>query len=1228
MLDRIWEVLGYIFALNGEAFRIATTVPNGLTFALVIVLLAGISQGIGQSVVLFLNQVRPSRFVVSLLINAVLFTGGFLALGLSTWLVTLLPGATIVPPSYLVIVLGAAYAPLLFSFLGAMPYLGLPILNILSIWNLLAMVVGFGAVTNLPISDSFRYVGLGWVLLQILQNTVGRPIAKLGKNMANRAAGVELVTSRRGLAASMQDRLDQVPTRWQEELNQRMASLNQGDVVGAVIGNDPPAMAMAGGGGSGATVSSTTLPAADGVISQERSGTVKTILGVVAMVALTLLMLVLLRPLRQWWFGWFSTFPDLVQLVLNLVWVGLVALVVAGLLAPLETLGWWAGWYEDDVNTTVNAGSLAQAPAPDQTFSRYVVYLDGIGKSTFEYLPDIEEFLDTLAPTLPADVALVRGIMPYSVMNAPLDEDRPLAFLWRYADKLRFANPMSILGLLVNIRNILIVGVSADKRYGPLYNQGMAQVVYNGLVKNGYPLESGIPITFIGYSGGGQMSCASAPYLKRALGAPVDVISLGGVMSANINLLKLEHLYHLVGEQDTVERIGPKMFPGRWKIFPLSYWNRAKRRGKISIIPMGPVGHQVPGGILDPDLILEDGRSSLQQTIDTINAILQGNLVLGEDMANQRKPSHYDIFRASPLVQSQSYPLHQQPDPSRYVPIADWVGRLILPAKAERFGGAYYEIHHAPADQADLIGQVVKLRWAEDPLVQRFVQAATHDLHFSADAEYSSRTSGAVHPVRINHWLRVDPLESLAGSLPEDEMIVVVEHPQVQRGDGGITLRLRSQPMEVTGRYYGLVQFVAPVPGTDRFQVRHFNQASRAFDGPTEEVRIPAPSHLDLYGSDPSTTNGLETSPHNEQGWYIYGAPNAAGTFVVQAWGPRSLFRLQPERVVFGGAKTAYRYIRKEAWADVAHQKGKVGSVLCTRRDNGRPEAISAAIDEWQVGDRALLLHTYGGIGGEKKEPAAFSPIFFGHFAYGRAEVVHDPLADERRFEIRYYQVYAHNIDGLIAGTLHWSRYQGDRQRGWLGNRPSCDILVKLDAFSRTYDFDQTRLSLLVRMEAHLQSMTARYRIGDGTGGTFVGPSNNCSQDSNQALFASMQGLVQGVKGHQAELKLWAERHPDQAQDFDRMIAFGQSLKRALQPFGNPRPDWERNEFNLGSSLEDEPLRNLLMGLGSWRTVLPRKASDVVVQQFLKYGAAAWVLRTSQVGGYDPTIEPIAPMTF
>lgn len=1216
MLDRFWELIGYVFALNDEAFRVAVSLPSGTRLALLVVLVSGLSQEIGQSIVLFINRVRPARFAISLVINAILFAFGFLALVLSTWLITLLPWAERVAFSELVTVLGLAYAPLLFTFLGALPYLGLPILNVLAVWHLLAMVVGFSAIANLNVSHAFGYVVFGWIVLQVLQNTVGRPLAKLGKRIANLAAGTELVTNRRTISATFQDTLAQTPDRWQSELLQKVDALQQ----------MPEQRAIAHSSNDEVTV---TVPTPDPAKSRQRGlGTaLKTLLILLAIVILTVIVLAFLRPIRQWWFGWFSQLPSLVRLLLNLLWISAVGLIVAGLLAPLETLGWWAGWYEDEVNPFQNAGQLAEPIADQSGVRRFIVFLDGIGMSNFEYLPDSEEFLDTLAQSLPKDIALIRGILPYSVLNRPLSEDRPLAFLWKYADNLRFANPASLLGLLVNVRNLLIVGVSADKRYGPIYNQGIAQVVFNGLMKNGYPWASSTPVTFIGYSGGGQMSCACAPYLKRALGAPIDVISLGGVISANINLLKLEHLYHLVGEKDQVERLGPKVFPGRWRLFPLSYWNRAKRRGKVSIISMGPVGHNVPGGILDSKLILPDGRNSLEHTLDTIHRILRGE-ILPTFSDREVKASNYDHFKDNPLIHPETYPLHLRPNPACYVPIADWIGRLILPDKSARFGGVYYEIHHAPPAYESLVGQQVKLTWASDRLTQKFVQAVTQDVHFSAEAEYSSRYGSNIHPVRLNHWLQVDPLESLAGSLPEDQMMVAVEQPEVITTAAGTTLRIRRQPMEVTGRYYGLVRFLAPLPDTDQFQVRHFNRENRAFDGPVEIISLPPVSKLEVYGSFPSTKQGLESSPYNESGWYIYGAQDATGTFVVQSLGPRALFRLQPERVVFGGAKAAYRYIRQAAWADVVAQKGKISSVLCSVQDNGRPEAIAAAIDEWSVGDRALLLHTYGGIGGNHREPAAFSPIFFGHFAYGRADVIHDPIADERRFDIRYYQVYTHNTDGLIAGTLHWSRYMGDRQRGWLGTRPTCDILLGLDAFAQSYDFDGVAFSPLARMEAYLQAMTARYRIGDGTGGTFVGPANNCSQDSNQALFAGLQALNQGLREQQGELRGWASHHPDQVSPLQHVYYLGKDLKKTLQPFGGVRPDWERNEFNLGSSIEDEPLRNLMMGLGSWRTVLPRKANDAVVRIFLRYGASAWVLRTNQIGGDNPNIEPIAPITF
>ena len=311
---------------------------------------------------------------------------------------------------------------------------------------------------------------------------------------------------------------------------------------------------------------------------------------ILLLTSVTFTAIVLLAPIRHWWFAWYVNLGGIFKLVFDLVWIGIIALVAAALLAPLEALGWWAGWYGDRVDTTPDSKRESQRIPQQKAAIRYVVDLDGIGQSTFEYLPDIQEFLDSLAPVLPEDVVLIKGIMPYSVRNNPLTGNRPLAFFWRLADSLRLKNPASLFGYLVNIRNVLVVAVSADKRYGPIYNLGIAQVMYQALIRHGYQPDSGVPITLIGFSGGGQMAAAAAPFLRQALTAPIEIISLGGVISGNINVLKPEHLYHLVGDKDMVERIGSGMFPGRWAIFFLSYWNRALRMGKVNRISLGPVG--------------------------------------------------------------------------------------------------------------------------------------------------------------------------------------------------------------------------------------------------------------------------------------------------------------------------------------------------------------------------------------------------------------------------------------------------------------------------------------------------------------------------------------------------------------------------------------------------------------------------------------------------------------
>jgi predicted Abi (CAAX) family protease len=203
----------------------------------------------------------------------------------------------------------------------------------------------------------------------------------------------------------------------------------------------------------------------------------------------------------------------------------------------------------------------------------------------------------------------------------------------------------------------------------------------------------------------------------------------------------------------------------------------------------------------------------------------------------------------------------------------------------------------------------------------------------------------------------------------------------------------------------------------------------------------------------------------------------------------------------------------------------------------------------------------------------------------------------------------------------------GDRQYGWLNLRPVRDVAIKLDAVTTRYDIDGVILSPLENLLYQLQIMMARYRTGDGTGVTYVGPANNCSQDSNQALYASLQQL-QRATDSMPEPEAWLKAHPAQAAKATQLKQIGRSLQRDLLPWGTARADWKEHETVLGSSLEDSPLRQLAMGLVSWRTMLPRIASDRVVESFLQRGATVLVMRTSQVGGTNADIEPIAPVSF
>jgi hypothetical protein len=321
----------------------------------------------------------------------------------------------------------------------------------------------------------------------------------------------------------------------------------------------------------------------------------------------------------------------------DLLWllgIALLAVLFMALLAPLEALGWYAGWRQRgrytrrDTPGAVGLAATAGAPAPDAAqhpeASHYVVFLSGIGDPSGRWhYPEETEFLRRLRERLP-DAAVIDDLFAYSVTSSDIEATtrRPrMAKMWEGIERTVQGNQYAPIGALINLRNLFQVTVSVDHRYGPFFNLGQAENVRDALMAYGYRPGSGKGVYLIGYSGGAQVSLGSAAYLRRMLGAPVTVISVGGVMSSEPSSLLVEHVYHLWGTKDPIQRVGDLAFFGRWPVASNSAWNRARRQGKITRLPMGPVAHNGSAGYFGPTP-LADGRPMIDQTLETIIAVI------------------------------------------------------------------------------------------------------------------------------------------------------------------------------------------------------------------------------------------------------------------------------------------------------------------------------------------------------------------------------------------------------------------------------------------------------------------------------------------------------------------------------------------------------------------------------------------------------------------------------
>jgi predicted Abi (CAAX) family protease len=563
-----------------------------------------------------------------------------------------------------------------------------------------------------------------------------------------------------------------------------------------------------------------------------------------------------------------------------------------------------------------------------------------------------------------------------------------------------------------------------------------------------------------------------------------------------------------------------------------------------------------------------------------------------------------------------------------------WSGRLILPtpaqiSKSTLSDWVWLEVQHVPGKYSQLVGQRLPLTWNPASIIAEDTRQVTVDINFTPET-LASQKNGSIHPQRLNGLARVGSLQSLAGAHATDD--VWVKLAGVEMGIGNDLIMIDREPTQITGKLRGLVKILgtdqnttAPLPtacpgpkpcASEYFLVQHYNSQTHQFDGEIATIKIPQiPARPS--GLFPSTVRDLATSMAGSKGWYIYGDfPINSQVFEVAAIQPRSLLGIQPQAEI-EHMDDRLDYFNRQHWQNTPQRKGTLDSIGFVPRPTP------------QLGEAALLIHSFGGIGGKTADIPGVWQTVTGHFAYGTALVVQDDFTQELQWDINYNQVYAHNPDGIIAGQQDWATYMGNLRRGWLATRPVADLLVRYPPVTKDYDFGGIKLSPLTELQRQLHIFAARYRTGDGTGNASVNPAKSCVQDANQALYITIQRLTDRLKS-QPQIQDWLVAHPqdDQTQRFQQLQALGKELQQDLAPLGIVRSDWQQNAAKLvgiNQSASFQASGNPFMGLMSWRTMLPRGAQDGIGKIFSRRGAGMWFLNTYQVGGVNPDILPIAP---
>jgi hypothetical protein len=310
-----------------------------------------------------------------------------------------------------------------------------------------------------------------------------------------------------------------------------------------------------------------------------------------------------------------------------LVLAGII-LLAWGTLAPVGTLVWWLsqssetlGIKKDETKKLPRDGRSPKVDKPEN-IDCYIVFLPGVGDFSANQLTPGEEFFLNKLEQIHPNCVTVRDVFPYSVANESLGGQRLLAPLWSAAEN--GDGWLSNTDILIKIRNLWRFAISADERYGQIYNLGIANTIVDRM-NAVYPLsqlpKQNLKLILVGTSGGVQVALGASTYLDRWLNSQTIVVSIGGDFDGEEGFDAVEHMYQLVGSRDWIEDLSKIVFASRWPITVASPFNQARRQGRYTVVKTGPHAHSGSEGYFGTTTIGQSQTTYVELTLKKVNQL-------------------------------------------------------------------------------------------------------------------------------------------------------------------------------------------------------------------------------------------------------------------------------------------------------------------------------------------------------------------------------------------------------------------------------------------------------------------------------------------------------------------------------------------------------------------------------------------------------------------------------